>query len=150
FLLVAIACRGRPREIGRFDGASPETALASCLRPLFSVGDVQVHERRVLMKVHASVIAGLMAAGLIAGPGFAAENAMSPPTTGEKPARMAMTHHVTGSVVNVDENAKTFTVKDAKGKEYVLSTNSAAGTQVGPVNAGERVKVSYKKGQNGG
>ncbi|HEX6078263.1 MAG TPA: hypothetical protein VF197_01465 [Methylomirabilota bacterium] len=63
---------------------------------------------------------------------------------------MAMTHHVTGNVVNVDENGKTFTVKDSKGKEYVLSTQSASGTQVGPVSAGERVKVSYKKAKNGG
>ena len=102
------------------------------------------------MKAYTSMIAGLIATGLVAGPGFAAENTMSPSTTQEKPARMAMTHHVTGSVVNVDENAKTFTVKDSKGKEYVLSTDSASGAQVGPVNAGDRVKVSYKKGQNGG
>jgi hypothetical protein len=102
------------------------------------------------MRTHASLIAGLVATGLIAGPAFAAQNTTSPSTTAEKPARMAMTHHVTGSVVNVDENAKTFTVKDSKGKEYVLSTESASGSQVGPVNAGERVKVSYKKGKNGG
>ena len=102
------------------------------------------------MKVHTSLIAGVIATGLIAGPGFAAQNTTTPSTSAEKPARMGMTHHVTGSVVNVDENAKTFTVKDSKGKEYVLSTDSASGTQVGPVNAGERVKVSYKKGQNGG
>ena len=63
------------------------------------------------MKTHASLIAGLIATGLIAGPAFAAQNTTSPSTTAEKPARMAMTHHVTGSVVNVDENAKTFTVK---------------------------------------
>lgn len=102
------------------------------------------------MKVHASVIAGLVAAGLVAAPGFAAQNTTSPSTTADKPGRMAMTHHVTGDVVNVDENAKTFTVKDSKGKEYVLSTDSASGSRVGPVNAGERVKVSYKKGKNGG
>jgi hypothetical protein len=102
------------------------------------------------MKAYASVIAGLVATGLVAGPGFAAQNTTSPSSTAEKPARMAMTHHVTGSVVNVDENAKTFTVKDSKGKEYVLSTESASGTQIGPVTAGERVKVSYKKGQHGG
>ena len=102
------------------------------------------------MRTHASLIAGLIATGLIAGPAFAAQNTTSPSTTAEKPARMAMTHHVTGRVVNVDENAKTFTVKDSKGKEYVLSTESASGSQVGPVNAGERVKVSYKKGKNGG
>jgi hypothetical protein len=102
------------------------------------------------MKAYASVIAGLVATGLVAGSGFAAQNTMSPSSTQEKPARMAMTHHVTGNVVNVDENGKTFTLKDSKGKEYVLSTDSAAGTQVGPVNAGERVKVSYKKSQNGG
>lgn len=103
------------------------------------------------MKAYASVIAaGLVATGLVAGPGFAAQNTTSPSSTSEKPARMAMTHHVTGNVVNVDENGKTFTVKDTKGKEYVLSTASASSTQVGPVSAGERVKVSYKKAQNGG
>ena len=102
------------------------------------------------MKVHTSVIAGMIATGLIAGPGFAAQGTTTPSTSAEKPARMAMTQHVTGSVVNVDENAKTFTVKDAKGKEYVMSTDSASGAQVGPVNAGDRVKVSYKKSQNGG
>ncbi len=94
--------------------------------------------------------AGQVATGLDAGPGFAAQNTTSPSSTSEKPARMAMTHHVTGNVVNVDENGKTFTVKDTKGKEYVLSTASASSTQVGPVSAGERVKVSYKKAQNGG
>ena len=102
------------------------------------------------MKVHASVIAGMVATGLVVGPGFAAQNTTSPSTTADKPGRMAMTHHVTGNVVNVDENAKTFTVKDSKGKEYVLSTDSTSGPRVGPVNAGERVKVSYKKGKNGG
>ena len=102
------------------------------------------------MKAYASVIAGLVAAGLVAGPGFAAQNTTSPSSTTEKPSRMAMTHHVTGNVVSVDESAKTFTVKDSKGKEYVLSTDSGAGSQVGPVNSGERVKVSYKKGQKGG
>ncbi len=101
------------------------------------------------MKAYASVIAGLMVTGLVAGPGFAADNTTSPSTTADKPGRLAMTHHVTGNVVNVNENAGTFTVEDSKGKEYVLSTQSASGSPIGSVNAGERVKVSYKKAKNG-
>ena len=52
------------------------------------------------MKAYASVIAGLMVTGLVAGPGFAADNTTSPSTTADKPGRLAMTHHVTGNVVN--------------------------------------------------
>ena len=100
------------------------------------------------MKKIAGVAAGVTAALLMASPGFPADS-MQQPTATEKPGKLAMSHSVTGSVVSVDESARTFTVQDAKGKDYVLTTDPALGSQMSDVKAGGRVKVSYKKNSSG-
>jgi len=89
-----------------------------------------------------------MATLLVAGPGLAADS-MRAPTGVEQPGKLAMPHRVTGSVVSVDQTAGTFTVQDSKGKDYVLKTDAALGSQLGDVKAGDHVKVSYKKTSSG-
>ena len=72
------------------------------------------------MKRITGVAAGVMATFLAVGPGFAADS-MRDSTSIEKPGKLAMPHRVTGSVVSVDESARTFTVQDSNGKDYVLT-----------------------------
>ena len=100
------------------------------------------------MKRITALTTGVIATLLVAGPGLAADS-MQQPTRVEQPGKLAMPHRVTGSVVSVDEAAGTFTVQDTKGKDYVLKTNAALGSQLGDVKAGDHVKVSYKKTSSG-
>jgi len=100
------------------------------------------------MKRITALTTGVVATLLVAGPGLAADS-MQQPTRVEQPGKLAMPHRVTGSVVSVDEAAGTFTVQDTKGKDYVLKTNAALGSQLGDVKAGDHVKVSYKKTSSG-
>lgn len=98
--------------------------------------------------VAGGLVAGVMSAFLMVAPGFAADNARET-TAAEKPGKLAMPHRVTGNVVSVDESAHTFTVKDSKGKEFVLTADPAMGPQLSDVKAGSDVKVSYKKNRSG-
>ncbi|HEX9477397.1 MAG TPA: hypothetical protein VGA90_01480 [Methylomirabilota bacterium] len=89
-----------------------------------------------------------MATFLMVGPGFAAESVRDS-TSAEKSGKLAMPHRVTGNVVSVDESARTFTVQDSKGKDYVLTADPSLGSQLSEVKAGGHVKVSYKKNSSG-
>lgn len=100
------------------------------------------------MKRITGLTAGVVATLLAAGPGFAADGVRDSMST-EKPGKLAMPHRVTGNVVSVDESARTFTVQDSKGKDYVLTTDPALGTQLSEVKAGGQVKVTYKKNSSG-
>ena len=100
------------------------------------------------MKKITALIAGALATVFVVGPGFAADTTHGA-TPAEKPGKLAMPHRVTGSVVSVDESARTFTVKDSDGKEFVLTADPATGPQLGDVKAGDHVKVSYKKNHSG-
>ena len=100
------------------------------------------------MKRITAMAAGVMATFLAVGPGFAADG-MRDSTSIEKPGKLAMPHRVTGSVVSVDESARTFTVQDSNGKDYVLTADPALGSQLNEVKAGGQVKVSYKKNSSG-
>jgi hypothetical protein len=94
------------------------------------------------------LITGAMATLLVAGPGLAADSTRQP-TAVEQPGKLAMPHRITGSVVSVDETAGTLTVQDSKGKDFVLKTDTALGSQLSGVKAGDHVKVSYKKTSSG-
>ena len=96
------------------------------------------------MKRITGVAAGVMATFLAVGPGFAAD-AMRDSTSIEKPGKLAMPHRVTGSVVSVDESARTFTVQDSNGKDYVLTADPALGSQLNEVKAGGRSRSATRR-----
>jgi hypothetical protein len=73
-----------------------------------------------------------------------AADASSTSTSAEKPSKLAIPHRMTGDVVSVDQNAKMFTLKSAKGKELTFTAEGDAATHLGDLKAGDRVKVSYK------
>jgi hypothetical protein len=100
------------------------------------------------MKRVASVVAGVMTAALMVGSGFAADNGRDSAAT-DKPGRLAMPHSVTGSIVDVNESARTFTVRDSNGKDFVLTTDPSSGSPLSDIKAGGYVKVSYKKAPSG-
>jgi Cu/Ag efflux protein CusF len=104
------------------------------------------------MEVHimkkATVLAvGSLALLLGAGPGLveATGQNTSAAAPAEKPSKLALPHHVTGEVMSVDKSAKTLTVKDAKGKEFMFTADVDAAPRLSDVKAGDHVKVSYKK-----
>src|SRR5213078_4602900 len=101
---------------------------------------------------------GTLAMALAAGPAFAqspstptspSSPSMSAPSTestpAAKPGKLSMPHRVTGEVVAADQSAKTLTVKDSKGKEYVFTADTDAAGRLADLKAGDHVKVSYKK-----
>jgi Cu/Ag efflux protein CusF len=72
-----------------------------------------------------------------------------PSATEQKPSKLSLTHHVTGEVVAVDQNAKTVTVKKgAKGKEMTFNAEGGAVSRLSDIKEGDRVKVTYKKSHN--
>jgi hypothetical protein len=107
------------------------------------------------MEVHimkkATVLAvGSLALLLGAGPGLVEASSQNTSTgsaaaPAEKPSRLALPHHVTGEVMSVDKSAKTLTVKDAKGKEFMFTADVDTAPRLSDVKAGDHVKVSYKK-----
>jgi len=84
------------------------------------------------------------------GPGFAQT---TPPSTApppaaapaEKPSHLSMWHHVTGEVTAADQNAKTLTVRNSKGKEFTFTADSDTAGQLATLKSGDHVKVTYKK-----
>src|SRR5215469_6826473 len=90
---------------------------------------------------------GSLALLLGAGPGLvqAAEHNTSATAPAEKPSKLAMPHRVTGEVMSVDPSGKTLTVKDSKGKEFMLTADVDAAARLNDLKVGDRVKVSYKK-----
>ena len=99
------------------------------------------------MKKATVLAVGSLALLLGAGPGFveATGQTSSASAPAEKPSRLALPHHVTGEVVSVDKGAKTLTVKDSKGKEFMFTADVDAAPRLSDVKAGNHVKVSYKK-----
>jgi hypothetical protein len=57
---------------------------------------------------------------------------------------------ISGTVSAVDQNAKTFSLKDAKGKETPITWTAATRVRGGPLKDGERANVSVlqKDGRN--
>jgi Cu/Ag efflux protein CusF len=100
-----------------------------------------------VMKKATVLAIGSLALLLGTGPGFveATGQNTSASAPAEKPSRLALSHHVTGEVMLVDKSAKTLTVKDAKGKEFMFTADADAAPRLSDVKTGDRVKVSYKK-----
>src|SRR5438552_18229221 len=100
------------------------------------------------MKKATALAVGSLALLLGAGPGFveATGQTSSASAPAEKPSRLALPHHVTGEVVSVDKSAKTLTVKDSKGKEFMFTADVDAAPRVSDVKAGNHVKVRSTTG----
>jgi len=99
------------------------------------------------MKKATALALGSLALLLGAGPGFVEATGQTSSTSApaEKPSRLVLPHHVTGEVMSVDKSAKTLTVKDSKGKEFMFTADVDAAPRLGDVKGGDHVKVSYKK-----
>jgi hypothetical protein len=81
------------------------------------------------------------------GPALAGQGAQPTGTDAapaQKPSMLRMSHRVTGSVVAVDQAAKTFTVRDGNGKTYTLKADTDTAVQLSLLREGERVKVTYR------
>jgi len=90
---------------------------------------------------------GSLALLLGTGPGIveAAGQSTYASAPAEKPSKLAMPHRVTGEVMSVDPSGKTLTVKNSKGKEFMLTADADAAPRLNDLKVGDRVKVSYKK-----
>lgn len=97
-----------------------------------------------MMKKATCLATGLLATALITGPALAGQ-AASPSGSDAAPAQKTGTvsHRVTGSIVAVDKAARTFILRDAKGKTYILKAGTATVAQLPVLREGERVKVIY-------
>jgi hypothetical protein len=114
------------------------------------------------MKKPTVLFAGTLATLALIGPVFAQSTTPSATTPGmssgsttsatkdttttpaEKPSKLALPHRLTGELVTIDQNAKTFTVKSAKGKEMVFTAEGEALARLADLKPGERIKVTYK------
>jgi len=99
------------------------------------------------------LLAGALATLSLVGPAFAQSTApaVKEPTAADKPGAQKgqSTQRMTASVVSVNPDAKTLTVKrSAKGKELTFAVESDAATHLGDLKAGDQVKISYTKAQN--
>lgn len=105
--------------------------------------------------------AALFAAGLatllLTGPAMAQTTGTSKESTtsdrsstapAEKPGKLAMPHHVNGSVVSVDKKDNSVTIRDSKGKEMTLVADTDTATELARLKAGDEVKVTYKKSKD--
>jgi hypothetical protein len=65
-------------------------------------------------------------------------------------AKSAHAMTISGTVSAVDQNAKTFSLKDARGKETPITWTAATRVRGGPLKDGERANVSVlqKDGKN--
>ena len=75
---------------------------------------------------------------------WAAERSTTVSTTAEKPSKLAIPHRASGELVSVDQNAKAFTLRTAKGKELQFTAQGDAAMRLADLKAGDHVKVSYK------
>jgi len=100
------------------------------------------------------LLAGALATLSLVGPAFAqstAPAAKEPSAPAEKPGahRDQTTQQMTASVVSVNPDAKTLTVKRGyKGKQLTFAVESGAATHLGDLKTGDQVKISYTKAQN--
>ena len=99
------------------------------------------------------LLAGALATLSLVGPAFAQSTApaVKEPAAADKPGAQKgqSTQRMTASVVSVNPDAKTLTVKrSAKGKELTFAVESDAATHLGDLKAGDQVKISYTKAQN--
>jgi Cu/Ag efflux protein CusF len=100
------------------------------------------------------LLAGALATLSLVGPAFAqstAPAAKEPSAPAEKPGAQKdqSTQQLTASVVSVNPDAKTLTVKrGSKGKELTFAVESGAATHLGDLKTGDQVKISYRKAQN--
>jgi len=99
------------------------------------------------------LLAGALATLSLVGPAFAQSTAPAvkePAAPADKPGAQKgqSTQRMTASVVSVNPDAKTLTVKrSAKGKELTFAVESGAATHLGDLKTGDQVKVSYTKAQ---
>ena len=99
------------------------------------------------------LLAGALATLSLGGPTFAqstAPAAKEPSAPAEKPGAQKdqPTRQMTASVVSVNPDAKTLTVKrGSKGKELTFAVESGAATHLGDLKTGDQVKISYTKAQ---
>jgi len=100
------------------------------------------------------LLAGTLATLSLVGPTFAQSTtpaAKEPSAPAEKPGAQKdqTTQQMTASVVSVNPDAKTLTVKRGyKGKELTFAVESGAATHLGDLKTGDQVKISYTKAQN--
>jgi hypothetical protein len=66
----------------------------------------------------------------------------------EKPSKLAMPHHVEGSVVSVNKTANTVVIKDTKGKQFNLVADNDTSAELSRLKAGDQVEVTYKKSKD--
>src|SRR5215475_3417499 len=66
----------------------------------------------------------------------------------EKPSKLAMPHHVEGSVVSVNKSANTVVIKDTKGKQFNLVADNDTAAELSRLKAGDQVEVTYKKSKD--
>jgi Cu/Ag efflux protein CusF len=99
------------------------------------------------MKTTTRLATGLLAimlmTGLITGPALAGQGA-HPSGSNSASTQKPSAHRVTGSVVAVDQKARTFTLRDGKGKTYTMKAGTRTAAQLPVLREGERVKVTYE------
>jgi len=66
----------------------------------------------------------------------------------EKPSKLAVPHHVEGSVVSVNKSANTVVIKDTKGKQFNLVADNDTVAELSRLKAGDQVEVTYKKSKD--
>lgn len=104
------------------------------------------------MKRAIVLIAGGLAALSLVGPAFAQTTApatTTPAAPADKPAaqKAEPTRHMTASVVSVNADTKSLTVKRGRGKPLTFAVESDPAAHLGDLRAGDRVRISYTKGQ---
>ncbi len=88
------------------------------------------------MKLLSLLIVTLLVAGLAL--------AQQPPAKGG-----AKTHSVTGEVVSADTDAKTITVKQAKGENFTAPVDDSVATQLANLKAGDKVTLTCRDNDKG-